>query len=468
MRVVSLVLALVAVACSQAADDARAGFVIGAVTADNQAWLEREPRALAQKYRAMATRTFDFFRGTAGVYWRDASGAGPVPSASAFADEAGAWLWIVGDPHLENVGTFRGHDGVLAVDWNDLDATAVGPWWLDLRRLAVGLALAADELELGPGGDRVLIEAAVRAYAEEAARLAAGGARRLEDGDLGGAAVAELVDDATRAGQDGTILDTYTRVEDGRRVMFLGDVEPPRDDGVVVDTIDAVDLAERATVTAAIASWRPTALAPLSPAAAAVKDVGRRLGAGVASYPVPRYYALLEGASAAVDDDVLIELKEAIDPPPLAGLPPPGLVTFGSAAERVVFGQRVFGARVDNDPLLGHGEVAPSSYRVRERTGYQRGLDLPDVPRDRAAAVALAATVGRLLAAAHGLAPVPGVDGARALDRIAPRIGGREDALVTETTTFALAYAEVIRTDAAAFARALDERGPWLGAEPAR
>lgn len=457
--------ALTAVAaCSEPEADVRTSLVIGALTDDNLVWLEREPAALAEKYRKMSTRTFDFFRGTAGVYWRDATAGGPVPTASAFADEAGAWLWIVGDPHLENVGTFRGQGGALAVDWNDLDATAVGPWWLDLRRLAVGLALAADELELGAGGDRVLVEAAVRAYAGETARLAAGGARRLEDEDAGGAAVAELIDDAAREGEDAAALAAYTRIEDGRRVMLLGDVVDPRADGVWIDTMRAVDVRERATVAAAIASWRPTAIGALSPAAATIKDVGRRLGAGVASYPVPRYYALLEGASAAPDDDVIVELKESTDPPPLAGLPPPGLVTFASAAERVVFGQRTFGARADNDPLLGHGEVAPISYRVRERTGYQRGIDLPDVLRDRTAAVALAATAGRLLAAAHGLAPVPGARGARALERIAPQVRGREDGLVTETTAFALAYADVIRADAAAFARALDERGPWLGA----
>ncbi len=464
-RALPLLLVTAAAACSAPEDDPRTGFLIAALTADNQAWLDRAPTALAEKYRKMATRGFDFFRGTAGVYWRDVTLGGPVPATTAFGTADGAWLWIVGDPHLENLGTFRAADGVVAVDWNDFDAATIGPWWDDLRRLAVGLALAADELELGSGADRTLIEAAVRAYAEELARLAAGGARRLE-GPAAGAAIAELIDDATRDGGDAVALANYTRVDGGRRVVFAGDIEPRRADGVWVDTTIAIDATEAATIAAAVASWRPTALADLAPAAAAIKGVTRRLGAGVASYAVPRYYALIEGPTAALDDDRLIELKEAIDPPPLAGLPPPDATAFVSAGERVVAGQRVLGARVDGDVLLGHGEVAPISYRVRERTSYQRGLDLEDVMADRAAAVALAATAGRLLASAHGLAPIPG-EGARApaIGRIAPAVAGRVDALVAETSGFALAYADVVRADAARFAAALAARGPWLGAE---
>ena len=69
------------------------------------------------------------------------------------------------------------------------------------------------------------------------------------------------------------------------------------------------------------------------------------------------------------------------------------------------------------------------------------------------------------MARAHALAPVPAAVTERGLDRIAPRVVGRADALVAETVDVALAYADVVRADAARFAIALDERGPLLGAE---
>ncbi len=454
-------LSLVA-ACSAADGDPRTGFLIATLTDDNQVWLARDPAALAGKYRKMATRGFDFFRGTAGQYWRDVTEAGPATTATTVGDAASAWLWIVGDPHLENLGTFRGADGVLAVDWNDYDAATVGPWWLDLRRLAVSLAIAADELELAPGSDRALIEAAVRAYAGQIERLAAGGAPILER-EGAGAVTDDLIASARRSGERGARLRDYTRLDSaGARVMFYGEVAPSRDDGVVVDTTALVRGQEHASVVAAVAAWRTTAL---TGDVGAIKGVSRRLGAGVASYPVPRYYVLLEGPGPGVDDDVLLEAKEATDPPPIAGLGPAGLVGAASNGARVVGAQRRLGARLDADPLLGHGEVAPLSYRMRERTGYQRGIEIADAAGDRDAALALAALAGRSLARAHALAPVPAAVTERGLDRIAPRVVGRTDALVAETVDVALAYADVVRADAARFAVALDERGPLLGAE---
>lgn len=461
MRLLAI-LGLVA-ACSAAEDDARTGFLIAALTDDNQRWLDRDPEALAGKYRKMATRGYDYFRGSATVYWRDVTVAGAAAIPSSFGEGGASWLWLVGDPHPENLGSFRAPDGAIFVDWNDYDAATVGPWWLDLRRLAVGLALATDELALGEGAERALVDAAARAYAGELERLAAGGAPRLE-GPGGGPVTDDLLASARRSGDRHRKLADYTRVDaSGARVMFLGDVVPPRADGVWVDSTALVRAPERATVAAAIASWRPTALAAPD-AIGAIKGVSRRLGGGVASYPVPRYYVLLEGPTASVDDDRLVEVKEASDPPALASLGPPASIGAISNGERIADAQRILGARFDADELLGHGEVPPGSYRVRERTGYQRGLDLADAAGDRPAAIALAALAGRTLARAHALAPVPAAPGERGLARIAPRVIGGGDRLAAETVAFALDYAARVRADAVRFAAALDERGPLLGA----
>ncbi len=84
----------VVAACAAPGDDPRTGFLIDALTIDNQRWLDRDPAALAGKYQAMATRGFDFFRGTAGVYWRDVSEGGPVAAGTRFGDAGSAWLWL--------------------------------------------------------------------------------------------------------------------------------------------------------------------------------------------------------------------------------------------------------------------------------------------------------------------------------------------------------------------------------------
>lgn len=441
-------------ACSAAVDD-RQAVVIDGLTRDNQRWLDRDPVAVAAKYRVMAARTFDFFRGSAGLYWRDVTAAGAGARPSPFASADGAWLWIVGDPHLENLGTRRRADGTIYVDWNDYDAATRGPWWLDGRRLALGLALAADDAGLPALGPR-LIDVAAHAYAAELVRLAGGGAVTLE---REGAVIAALCARAATAGDAGARLADYTRLDaGGHRGMFYGDVVPPADDGTWIDTTVPVAADERGDVEAAIATWRRGALVP----AGALRGISRRLGAGVASYPAPRYYALLEGASDRPDDDLLIELKEAVPP---AGMPPaPAAVALGLAdGDRTVVAERALAASPDDDLLLGGATVAPRSFRVRSRSGYERGVDLADLAGDAAGLEELAAAAGRSLARAHGRAPT--VDGAPAAAVIAPRLRGQADALAAAWRRDAVDDAARVRADHAAFVDAL-ARDPWLGGAP--
>ncbi len=451
-----LVLALaLAGACSAPGADDRQAFVIDALTRDNQRWLDRDPAQVAAKYRIMAARTFDFFRGTAGLYWRDVTAAGAAASASPFAADDGAWLWIVGDPHLENLGTRRRADGSIYVDWNDYDAATRGPWWLDGRRLALGLVLGAEDAGLAAHGPR-LVELAAHAYAAELVRLADGGPVALE---RGGAVIADLCARAATAGDAGARLADYTRLDAaGRRTMFYGDVEPPAEDGTWIDTTVPVAGRERADVEAAVGDWRRGALVP----AGALLGISRRLGAGVASYPAPRYYALLGGASDRADDDLLVELKEATAP---VGMPPvPAALALGlTEADRTVVAERTLAAAPDDDVLLGGATVAPRSFRVRSRSGYERGVDLADLADDAEGLDELAAAAGRALARAHGRAPT--VAGGAAAAVIAPRLRGQADALATAWRHDAEVDAARVRGDAARFADAL-ARDPLLGGAP--
>ncbi|MBK9033662.1 MAG: DUF2252 family protein [Myxococcales bacterium] len=442
-------------ACAAPGDDARRGFVLDVLTRDNQRWLDRAPALVAAKYQRMAARTFDFFRGSAALYWRDVTSAGRGATPSAFADEAGAWVWIVGDPHLENLGTFRRPDGTRYVDWNDYDAATRGPWWLDLRRLCGGLALAADDAAVPALAD-TLVELAATAYAAEMVRLADGGAPTLE---TRGPVVEALLADAATAGAAQARLADYTRLTpDGARVMFFGEVAPPAADGSAVDTTVPLTTSERAEVDAVIAGWRTTASTP----AGALLGVSRRLGAGLASYPAPRYYALFAGATASVDDDLLVELKEA-GPPPVPA-PPPAVALGVSDGARVALAQRIMGAAPDGDALLGSGDLGPRSFRLRARSGDYRGVELAALADDADGLRELAAVAGRLLAQAHARGPT--VAGDAAVTAIAPRVRGRTAALVAELVAVAAADAATARADAAGFAATLVEAGPLAGATP--
>ena len=54
---------------------------------------------------------------------------------------AGARVWIQGDLHAENFGTYLDRTGRLVFDVNDFDEAYLGHWTWDLRRFVASLAL---------------------------------------------------------------------------------------------------------------------------------------------------------------------------------------------------------------------------------------------------------------------------------------------------------------------------------------
>lgn len=101
--------------------------------------LSKSPRLLERKWKRMAASPFAFLRG-ASALWAEALRREPgllrgLPGAGT----------LVGDLHLENVGTFRTAKGV-SLHVNDFDETFSGPWSFDVLRLLTSALLARPEL----------------------------------------------------------------------------------------------------------------------------------------------------------------------------------------------------------------------------------------------------------------------------------------------------------------------------------
>ncbi len=101
--------------------------------------LGRSPALLRRKWLRMTASPFAFLRG-ASALWAEALRLEPallrgIPGTGT----------LVGDLHLENIGTFRTARGV-ALHVNDFDETFVGPWSFDVVRLLTSTLLARPEL----------------------------------------------------------------------------------------------------------------------------------------------------------------------------------------------------------------------------------------------------------------------------------------------------------------------------------
>jgi uncharacterized protein (DUF2252 family) len=95
------------------------------VVSEIHAWNRgRELQRLRLKYAEMETDAFSFFRGTAHLFFRD----WPLDTA---LDDA-PLVWVCGDLHLENFGSFHGDDGRAYFDVNDYDEAALASASWDL------------------------------------------------------------------------------------------------------------------------------------------------------------------------------------------------------------------------------------------------------------------------------------------------------------------------------------------------
>lgn len=463
--------ALLAAGCSKAADPAasREQWLRDRIIAGNWRWIEREPELVAGKLALMAERRFSYVRGTDGLFWEDLADGEPIASSTAFATEADARVQIVGDPHPENLGTFVRADGSMVVEWNDFDASTWGPFWGDVWRMAMAFDAAGRDCHDEAFG-AMLAGAAIDGYVDEIGRGATG--------DLAlGAYLGSLANKQKSDGDSHSELDKYTTIDNGTRVMQHGVLAPPGADGVIDTELDKVDADTAAALSAAMVAWSKTVhdAGTYPPGALAIKNgaagIARRLGSGVSSYPMLRWYILIEGPTASNDDDLIAEVKESDDPVILRGVPRIPAVTDMSDGERTVRLERTLWSQPDLDRLTGWAVSGTVPLLVRSKNGYENGADTAKIASKIASGdytdanvVEFADQAGRLLARAHARGSVLG--GGPALPAIQEAVMRDPAGFAAEAKDFARRYGAQTDQDYTMFKQLLLDDGPLLGATP--
>ncbi|HEV2742731.1 MAG TPA: DUF2252 family protein, partial [Rubrobacter sp.] len=120
-----------------------------------------DPDAFRQKFRKMAAGPFAFYRGSACLFYADMEG-----EDDRWADERTGRVWIQGDLHAENFGTYMDGDGVFVFDVNDFDEAYLGHFTWDIKRMVASVALLAWMKAISDADIAGLIETYVRAYVE--------------------------------------------------------------------------------------------------------------------------------------------------------------------------------------------------------------------------------------------------------------------------------------------------------------
>lgn len=461
----NLLVALGVVACGAPnLDDARKAEIASVMSTADEALIRTRPSLVAGKYKRMAATPYDFFRGTVPLSWHDYRSNHFGLAASDFALD-GPLVPGLGDPHPENFGTLLGPDGTLAFEPNDFDGADFAPYLWDLRRLVTGMALAArltnpDDLaahEATSQMSRNIAFAAAESYARAITALSKGGDRaRITTGD-GDPNLDDLFERSTDALVNRNELTELTTLENGRRQLRRG-------------VLDPADPAERyldlppwavAALPATLGRYRQSLMNPPEQAYFELLDAVRAVGSGVASWARVRVVLLVRGPTDDPNDDVLLELKELNDSG-LAGHYPP-TVRYDDVGERIRLTSRAAWNRPDAEPLWGTSEWLGFSCQIKRETDAQKTIRVRRMEKERGtpeALESLARHLGEVVARAHSATPK---NAEWAIRDIAYVMGEDLTAFANEQADIGEMYALRLLADHALFRALLEERGPRLG-----
>ena len=405
--------------------------------------MRADPVAFRVKFRKMAADPFAFYRGTACLFYADVTAA-----EDEWVDERSGNIWIHGDLHAENFGTYMNSDGRLTFDVNDFDEAYVGHYTWDLKRFAASLALTGWRKAFPEDQVRGLIGRYLRGYLAQVDVYR----RAAEDQDdftlnldnTEGPILALLQKARMRTRVD--LLQGMTSTDTGVR-MFL-------DTG----SVRKLSKAERRRVHQAFDNYLES-IPPSKKVDRAlfydVRDIVGKTGFGIGSAGLPAYNVLVEGFNQSLDNDVVLSMKQANVPAVSRFVDRSKIESyFDNEGHRTVVSQRALQSHTD--PFLGWTTVDGVGYVVSELSPYELDLEWGELnePDDIASVVD---QLGRATAKIHCASDE---DSDQSLvsfqveEAVAACVQNRRKAFISSLTDFAVEYAAQVHRDHALFVEA--------------
>jgi uncharacterized protein (DUF2252 family) len=415
-------------------DDERQEHIVSVLVDAFEDLIERDPRAFRGKFRKMAADPFAFYRGSAPLFYSDVDRL-----EDPWVDDATSRVWIQGDLHAENYGTYMDAEGVLVFDVNDFDEAYLGHYTWDLQRMAASLALLGFRKALSDDGIAALIEGYARAYIDTVRLFATSEVDRefrltLENTEGPLREVLLQARMATRV----QLLARVTAFDAGDRRLAPGPGVRELDDderGRVLDAytryLDTIPEAKRQ-----------------HSISYDVKDVTGRSGFGIGSAGLRAYNLLVEGRTQALENDVVLAMKQAQTPAVSRVVRDEKIrAYFEHEGHRTAVSQGALQAH--SDPWVGWTELDGAGQIIKELSPYEADLDWEAVT-ERDEMLPLVTDLGRATAKVHCVSDEgsehPLVD-VNVEAKISDVIGGRDDAFVRDLVAFGAEYGALTRED---------------------
>jgi uncharacterized protein (DUF2252 family) len=337
----------------------------------------RNPEILPRKYVSLRKNAFTFFRGTCHLFYHD------LPAN--FIHSSAPSVWICGDLHLENFGTYKGDDLQIYFGINDFDEGGLAPCTWDVTRLVTSIFVAADSLAIDSSAARTLAESYLTSYAHA---LTTGRIRAIVADNAHGIVEDLLIGLHQRKRIN--LLDERTESMLHRRGYANDDLRQLRFDSEKVLKIDKQLYRQIAQT---IHDWADT---QANPEFFEVLDIGFRL-AGTGSLGIDRYLILVKGKGSP-DRNYLLDFKQQ----PVSALQPYLSKIQPQWANQATRVMRIQQLVQSAPPALSAAiEFDNSSYFLRELQPTQDKIDLKATRLSLTQLDRLITTMALVTASAH-------------------------------------------------------------------
>lgn len=391
--------------------------------------------AFRRKFRKMATDPFSFYRGSAPLFYADMD-----RDEDRWANERTSRVWIQGDLHAENFGTYMDGDGMFVFDVNDFDEAYLGHFTWDIKRMTASVALMGWMKAISDTHIVELIETYVRAYVQQV--------HYFLDNDQDHAYSLRL--DTT----DGAVREMLLQTRLNTRVDLLDKVT------LVDESMDRrfrrgfgvrnLDTDERASVEEAFEAYLHTVPGAkhFRSLTYQIKDIVGRTGFGIGSAGLPAYNVLVEGPTQALENDVVLSMKQGNVAAPSRIVHDERIERyFKHHGHRTAVSQRALQAHAD--PWLGYTEIDGVGFVVSELSPYVEDLDWSDLTEPEQM-IPVLDYLGRATAKVHCVADEdsdPTIVDFQTEDEIVEVVSGNEEEFVGEMVNFGMGYSEIARND---------------------
>ena len=397
--------------------------------------MQADEGAFRMKFRKMAADPFAFYRGSACLFYADLA-----EMEDRWVDERTSRVWIQGDLHAENFGTYMDGEGVLVFDVNDFDEAYLGHYTWDLRRFVASIALLGWEKALPDESISELCSTYLRCYVDQVRHFVEND--RDHEWSLSLETASGATKEALLRAQLATrvdLLEKNTVISDYQRRFRRSPSQ------------SELGRRERKRVEDAYQGYLKTI--PDSKKMGSIsynlKDVTATSGFGIGSAGLPSYNLLVEGHTQALENDIVLSMKQGnVAAPSRVVDHPQARAFFQHHGHRTAVSQSALQAHAD--PWLGWTEMDGVGYVVAEVSPYEADLDWSELSEPEQIGPVLD-QLGRATAKVHCVSDkdsgeTPLVD-FQTEDAVMEVVGDDVDALVEDLVGFAHSYAAVARAD---------------------